>query len=91
MEPPRDKSCTQVVVFEALAENAILTAMGGVEGRDCGINGENKFKEKILERNNLNILNSKDVDFGKERQIRRSRWLGIVEVNNFGNGILGSL
>lgn len=84
MEPPRDKSCTQVVVFEALAENAILTAMGGVEGRDCGINGENKFKEKILERNNLNILNSKDVDFGKERQIRRSRWLGIVEVNDFG-------
>ena len=49
MEPPRDKSCTQVVVFEALAENAILTAMGGVEGRDRGINGENKFKEKISE------------------------------------------
>ena len=48
MEPPRDKSCTQVV-FEALVENAIPIAMGGVEGRDRGINGENKFKEKISE------------------------------------------
>ena len=94
VEPLRDKSCIEVVVFEAPAENAISTAMGGVECRNRGINGQNKFKEKILERNKfrfpLNNLNSKGVDFGMERQIR-SCWLGIVEVNNFGKGILGSL
>jgi len=39
VEPSRDKSCIEVVVFEALAENAISTAMGGVECRNRGING----------------------------------------------------
>ena len=89
--PPRDESWKQVVAFEVPADNAIPIAVGGVKGCDRGINGETKIKEIIPEQNKfrfpLNNLNLKDVDFGKECQVRRSSWLGkglIVEVNEFG-------
>ena len=74
--------------------------MGGVEGRDDGINGKNNIKVKILEGNNLRFplkfnSNSKTFDFGKVHDIRKSRWLGkglIVDVNEDGKRwcILGS-
>lgn len=74
--------------------------MGGVEGRDGGINGKNNIKAKIPEGNNLRFplefnLNSKTFDFGKVHDIGKSRWLGkglIVDVNEDGKrqGILGS-
>ena len=89
MPPPRDEARIQVVAFEVPADNAILIAVGGVEGSHRGINGDAKFKEKIPEQNKfkLNNLNLKDIDSGKERQIRRSSWLrkGLIEeVNEFG-------
>lgn len=80
-----------MVALEVLAENAIPIAVGGVEGRDCGINRETKIKEKIPKQNKfrfpLNNLNLKDIDSRRECQVRRSSWLGkglIVEVNKFG-------
>ena len=78
-----------MVAFEVSADNAILIAVGGVEGSHRGINGDAKFKEKIPEQNKfkLNNLNLKDIDSGRERQIRRSSWLrkGLIEeVNEFG-------
>ena len=78
-----------MVAFEVSADNAILIAVGGVEGSHRGINGDAKFKEKIPKQNKfkLNNLNLKDIDSGREHQIRRSSWLGkglIVEVNEFG-------
>nr|POE91064.1 hypothetical protein CFP56_46361 [Quercus suber] len=89
--PPRDEAGIQVVAFEVPADNAISIAVDGVKGSHCGINGDAKFKEKIQEQNKfrLNNLNLKDVDSGRERQIKRSNWLGkglIVEVNEFGKG-----
>ena len=92
VESPRDKPCTQVVVFEAQAGKSSLTAVGGVAGRVCDINGDNKFEAKVQEGNKQRFplrfnLNSKNVAVGKERDIRRSRWLGkglIVEVNENG-------
>jgi len=79
------------MAFEVPADIAISIAVGGMEGSDRGINGETKIKEKIPEQNKsrfpLNNLNLKDVDSGRERQVRRSSWLGkglIVEVNEFG-------
>ena len=64
--------------------------MGGVEGRDGGINGKNNIKVKILEGNNLRFplkfnSNSKTFDFGKVHDIRKSRCFGlIVDVNEDG-------
>ena len=64
--------------------------MGGVKGRDGGINGKNNIKAKILEGNNLRFplkfnLNSKTFDFGKVHDIRKSRCFGlIVDVNEDG-------
>ena len=89
MPPPRDEAGIQVVAFEVLVDKTIPIAVGGVEGSHRGINGDTKNKEKIPEQNKfrLNNLNLKDVDFGREHQIRRSSWLGkglIVEVNEFG-------
>ena len=89
MPPPRDEAGIQVVAFEILVDKTIPIAVGGVEGSHRGNNGDTKNKEKIPEQNKfrLNNLNLKDVDFGRERQIRRSSWLGkglIVEVNEFG-------
>ena len=52
-EPLRDESCTQVIVFEARDGRFLLSAVGGVEGRDGGINGKNNIKAKIPEGNNL--------------------------------------
>ena len=52
-EPLRDESCTQVIVFEARDGRFLLSAVGGVEGRDRGINGKNNIKAKIPEGNNL--------------------------------------
>ena len=85
----RDEAGIQVVAFEVPTDNAIPIAMGGVEGSHYGINGDTKLKEKILEQNKfrLNSFNLKDVDSGRECQIRRSSWLRkglIVEVNEFG-------
>ena len=70
--PPRDEAGIQVEAFEVLVDNAIPIAVGGVEGSHRGINGDAKFKEKILEQNKfrLNNLNLKDVDSGRESQIR---------------------
>ena len=77
-----------MVAFEVPVDNTTPIAMGGVEGSHRGINGDTKIKEKIPKQNKfkLNNLNLKDVDSGRERQIRRSSWLGkgsIVEVNEF--------
>ena len=47
VDPPRDKNCTQVVVFEAQAGKSSLTVVGGVEGRDCDTKWNNKFEVKI--------------------------------------------
>ena len=89
--PRREEFCNQVVVIEFPVENTIPIAMAGVEGRDRGINGETKIKDKIPEQNkfrfSLNNLNLKVVDSGRESQVRRSSWLGkglTVEVNEFG-------
>ena len=91
-EYPRDKPCAQVVVFESQAGKSLPTAMGGVEGRDCCINVENKIEAKNLEGNKHKFplrfnLNSKFGVFGKEGEIRTSHWLGkglIVELNENG-------
>ena len=74
MPSPRDKAGIQVVAFEVPTNKAIPIAVGGVEGSHRGINGDAKFKEKIPEQNKfrLNNLNLKEVDSGRERQIRRS-------------------
>nr|POE61276.1 hypothetical protein CFP56_43677 [Quercus suber] len=91
LPPPRDESWNQVVAFEVPADNAKPIVVGGVKGSDHAVNGETKIKEKNPEQNKfrfpLNNLNLKDVDFGWERQFRRSIWLGkglTVEVNEFG-------
>ena len=68
------------------------STVGGGEGGEGGINGKNKIEEKIPKGNNLNIplksnLNSKIVEFGKLRDSRKTRWLGIgliVNVNEQG-------
>ena len=87
----RDESWNQVVAVEVPADNDVPIAVGGVDGSDRGINGETKIKEKIPEHNKfrfpLNNLNLKDVDSGREHQVRRYSWLRkglIVEVNEFG-------
>ena len=89
MPLPRDEAGIQVVAIEVPADNTIPIATGGVEGSHRGINGDTKIKEKIPEQNKLrlNNLNLKDVNSGREHQIRRSSWLGkglSVEVNEFG-------
>ena len=73
-QPPRDEAGIQVVPIEAPVVNAIPIAVGGVEGSHRGINGDAKSKENILEQNKfiLNNLNLKEVDYGRERQTRRS-------------------
>ena len=66
--------------------------MDGVEGGGGGINGKNNIEAKISEGNNIRFplkfnSNSKNPDFGKVCDIRRSRWLGrglIVAVNKNG-------
>ena len=80
-----------MVAVEAPAVNDILIVVGGVDGSGRGINGETKIKEKIPEqikfRFPLNNLNLKDIDSGREHQVRRSSWLRkgvIVEINEFG-------
>ena len=74
MPLPRDEAGIQVVAIEVPADNTIPIAMGGVEGSHRGINGDTKIKEKIPEQNKLrlNNLNLKDVNSGRECQIRRS-------------------
>ena len=57
MPPPRDEARIQVVAFEVPADNAILIAVGGVEGSHRGINGDAKFKEKIPEQNKFKLNN----------------------------------
>ena len=91
MLPQREEPCNQVVAIEVPAENTIPIDMGGVERRDFGINGETKIKEKFQEQNKFRSpwynLNFKDVESGRESQVRRSSWLGkvlTVEVNEFG-------
>jgi len=74
--------------------------MGGVEDRDGGINGKNNIDVTIPEGNNLGFplkfnLKSKNFDFGKVHDIRKSCWLGkglIVDMNEDGKRwcILGS-
>lgn len=65
--------------------------MGGVKGGEGGFNGKNNIEAKIPEGNSIRFplkfnSNSKNPDFGKVRDIRRSRWLGrlIVAVNENG-------
>nr|POE98526.1 dexh-box atp-dependent rna helicase dexh7, chloroplastic [Quercus suber] len=87
--PPRDEAGIQVVALEVPSDNAIPIAVGGGEGSHRGINADAKFEEKIQEQNKFRLknLNSKDVDSGRERHIRRSSWLrkGLtVEINEFG-------
>ena len=71
VDPPRDKNCTQVVVFEAQVGKSSLTVVGGVEGRDRDTKWNNKFEVKIQEGNKHKFplrfnLNSKNVVVGKE-------------------------
>uniref|UniRef100_A0A7N2L369 Uncharacterized protein n=1 Tax=Quercus lobata TaxID=97700 RepID=A0A7N2L369_QUELO len=78
-ESSSGEKSTQVVVFEDQAGKSFSSTMGGVERREHGINGENKIEAKFLEGNRVRFplsfnLNSKDVDTGKEREIRS--WLG---------------
>lgn len=51
VDPPRDKNCTQVVVFKSLAGKSSLIVVGGVEGRDRDTKWNNKFEVKIQEGN----------------------------------------
>ena len=89
LEPPKDNSCTQVVVSETQVGSFSQVAVGGGEG---GINGKIIVEEKIPEGNKFNIplkfnSNSKIVEFGKLHDNRKSCWLGrglIVDVNEFG-------
>ena len=89
-ESPRDKPCMQVVVFDNQTRNPVLLAVGGVEGRDRCIYGENKFEVKILEGNKIRLplrfnmnSNSRQIVSDKESDCRNSSWLRkglIVEV-----------
>nr|POE66298.1 hypothetical protein CFP56_55615 [Quercus suber] len=49
LEPPRDNSRTQVVVYETQASSFPLAAVGGGKGGEGGINGKEIFEEKIPE------------------------------------------
>ena len=89
-ESLRDKPCMQVVVFDNQTRNPVLLAVGGVEGRDRRIYGENKFEVKILEGNKIRLplrfnmnSNSKQIVSDKESDCWNSSWLRkglIVEV-----------
>nr|POE60730.1 hypothetical protein CFP56_53391 [Quercus suber] len=84
MELPRD-SDTQAGSF-------LPAAKGDDEVGEGAINGKSIIEAEIPEGNNTSIpfkfnSNSKVVEFGKELDFRKSRWLGsglIVEVNEFG-------
>ena len=64
---------------------------GGKEGKG-GLNGKNKFEEKIPEGSKFNIslkpnLNSNMFEFGKLRDKRKGHWLGrglTMNVNEYG-------
>nr|POE85022.1 hypothetical protein CFP56_52982 [Quercus suber] len=92
VEFPSDNSRTQVAAFETQAGSFPQSAVGGGEGGKGGINGKNKFEEKIPEGNKFNIslkpnLNSNKIEFGKLRDRRKGRWLGrglTVNVNEYG-------
>nr|POF27049.1 importin-9 [Quercus suber] len=92
VEFPNDNSRTQVADFETQAGSFPQSAVGGGEGGKGGINGKNKFEEKIPEGNKFNIslkpnLNSNKIESGKLRDRRKGRWLGrglTVNVNEYG-------
>ena len=92
VEFPSDNSCTQVAASEIQVGSRSQSAMGGGEEGKGGLNGKNKFEEKILEGSKFNIslkpdLNSNMFEFGKLRDKRKGRWLGrglTVNVNEYG-------
>ena len=87
-----DNSRTQVAASETQAGSFSQSAVGGGEGGKGGINGKNKFEEKIPEGNKFNIslkpnLNSNMIEFGKLCDRRKECWLGrglTVNVNEYG-------
>nr|POE55912.1 hypothetical protein CFP56_76967 [Quercus suber] len=91
-ELPSDNSRTQVVASETQAGSFPQSAVGGGEGGKGGVNGKNKFEEKIPKGNKFNIslkpnLNSNMVEFGKLHNRRKACWLGrglTVTVNEYG-------
>ena len=81
VEIPCDNYQAQVVVSETQAGSFPQAAVDGREGGDGGINGKNKFEEKIPVGIKFNIplktnLNSNLVEFGKLSDRRKARWLG---------------
>ena len=87
-----DNSCTQVAAFETQAGSCSQSAVGGGEEGKGGLNGKNKFEEKIPEGSKFNIslkpnLNSNMFEFGKLRDKRKGHWLGrglTMNVNEYG-------